>query len=178
MDAELLTAKMVAELQQEIKQVMEESEQEKTGPAQLNRFEQGVRQALNRLGTQLTQRQIEQAGRAHEKGPRDCRQCGKQMRNVKRATLVVQSIFGALTVARTKYGCGGCERTEYPLDGYYGWQPHHFTPTAKEWVCLMCQEHAYEGSVEILGRVSGIAGTVETFRDVAQECGEIGRAHV
>ena len=58
MDAELMTPEMVEELREEIKRVMERSREEATGQAQLNAFEQGMRKALNRMGSKLTQRQI------------------------------------------------------------------------------------------------------------------------
>jgi hypothetical protein len=172
MDTQLLTDDMVAQLRAEINQIVQQSTQPSSAPARLHAFEQGLRQTLNRLGAQLTQRQVEAEAKSQEKGPQPCPQCGEAMRNVKRASVTVQSIFGSLRVHRTHFHCRACAQSFYPLDACYGWSPHRFTSTAKEWVCLMTQGHAYETAVEILGRVSGIQATVETLRDVTQESGQ------
>jgi hypothetical protein len=173
-DAELLTEEIVAELKEGIKELMEhraEEEERKSGKERLNEFEQGLRRRLNRLGAKITQRQIEREGRVHERGRRTCTSCGEKMRNVAREGITVQSIFGPIEVRRTRYQCAQCQRNEYPLDEYYGWHRHRFTPTAKEWVCLMCQAEAYEESVELLRRVTGMEGGAHAFREVVQECG-------
>lgn len=174
MDAELMTEEIVAEFREEIKELLELREQEEkqeTGKERLNRFEQGLRRRLNRFGAKIERRHIELEGSKQERGLRYCDGCGGQMRNVSRETITVQSVFGPMEVTRTRFRCEKCKRTEYPLDGYYGWEKHRYTPTAKEWVCLMCQGDAYPESVEILGRVTGIEGAVHVFREIVQECG-------
>jgi hypothetical protein len=172
MNHELLTPEIVAELQQGIKSVVEASEEEEGGQAQLDAVEQGLRRMLNRMGTQLMKQYLHTEGRECERGPKRCEQCGGGLRNVKRAALTVQSIFGPVAIRRAHYHCRACARSVYPLDERYGWQAHRYTPTAKEWVCLLCQAQPYEEAVEILGRVSGMRGTVESFREVVQECGQ------
>lgn len=171
MDHELLTDEIVAEVREEIKGIAEASEEVGSGEERLNRWEQGLRRVLNRLGAKLTEREVEALGREQESGRRVCEQCGEKMRNVSRQSIVIQSIFGGLAVKRRRFTCSGCARTDYPLDRYYGWEQHRFTSTAKEWVCLLAQGHPYESAVDLLGRLSGIRGTVESFRGVVQECG-------
>jgi len=171
MDADLLTQEMVADLQQEIKELVKASAEGGTGPERLNRFEQRLRKILNRMGARITQRHIEAEGRTHERGPRACKACGEKIRNVNREAITIQSIFGPMQVRRTRYHCAPCQVNEYPVDQYYGWSEHRFTPTAKEWVCLMCQADAYEESVEMLRRVTGMEGAQHAFREVVQECG-------
>ncbi len=171
MDTELLSDDMVTQLRQQINRLAQQSAHQETGAAQLDAFEQGLRQTLNRLGAELMQRQVASAAQAREKGPQTCASCGATMRNVKRAPLTVQSIFGPLRIRRTHFCCPSCQQSFYPLDAFYDWSKHRFTPTAKEWVCLMTQAHAYDTAAQMLGRVSGMETTVETLRDVTQECG-------
>lgn len=174
MDTELLTEEIVAELKEGIKELLEQLGQageSENGKERLNQFEQGLRRQLNRLGVKITQRQIEREGRAHERGSRACGSCREPMRNVSREGVTVQSIFGPMTVRRTRYQCGQCHHNAYPLDDYYGWSAHRFTPTAKEWVCLLCQAEAYEESVEVLRRLTGMEGAQHAFREVVHECG-------
>jgi hypothetical protein len=172
MEHEWMSEAMVTELDEEIKRVVKESEEAAEGGGErLHRMEEGVRQAMNRMSGRLLKEYLERT-ESKDRGPRACEPCGQRMRNVKRAELTVQSVFGALTVRRTHYYCEGCRRSSYPMDEQYGWQPHRFTPLAKEWVCLFTQAQAYEEAVKMLGRVSGILGTVESYREVTHECGQ------
>lgn len=172
MEHEWLSEEMVTELEAEIKSLAGAREAEGDGgQEQLNAVEQGLRKALNRLGQRLVKDYVERI-EAADRGPCACGVCGQRMRNVKRAKLTVQSIFGPVRLRRRHYYCGGCRRSEYPMDTRYGWEKHRYTPTAKEWVCLFSQGEAYEEAVTYLGRVSGIEGTVESFRAVTQECGQ------
>ena len=172
MDVEQITASMVAELTKGIKEVLEEREEERTGEARLSGLEQRSRELLNRVGRSLMRRMIESEGRASERGPKECSACGEKMRNVNRVQVEVQSVYGPVRVLRTRFHCPGCGKNVYPMDEHYGWKDHRFTPTAKEWICLVSQSEAYEEGADILGRVSGIVGTGPVFRDVTQECGK------
>ncbi len=160
MGTELLTEDMVTQLRAQVQQMAPPSAAHPTGAAQLHAFEETLRQTLNRLGAALTQHYLQAAGRAQEQGPQACPDCGPPMRNVKRAPLTVQSIFAPLRLTRTHFHCSACQRSVYPLDDHYGWGAHRFTSTAKAWVCLMTHQQADASAVEVLGRVSGIAGTV------------------
>jgi len=159
MEVEQFTAGIVAELAEGIKEVLEEREEDRTGEARLSGLEQRSRELLNRVGRGLMRRLIESEGRSSERGPRECSGCGEKMRNVNRVGVEVQSVFGPVRVLRTRFHCPGCGANVYPMDEQYGWQDHRFTPTAKEWICLVSQSEAYDAGAEILGRVSGIVGT-------------------
>ena len=147
MEVEQFTAGIVAELAEGIKEVLGERAREARGEARLSGLEQRSRELLNRVGRGL-------------------------MRNVNRVEVEVQSVFGPVRVLRTRFHCPGCGANVYPMDEHYGWKAHRFTPTAKEWICLVSQSEAYDAGAELLGRVSGIRGTAPVFRDVTQECGK------
>lgn len=172
MDVERFAAGMVAELTEGIKELLEEREGEESGESRLNGLEQGFRRLLNRMGRGLMQRLIESEGRESERGPKECAGCGVRRRNVNRVSVEIQTVFGAVRVRRTRFHCAGCGENVYPMDEHYGWEAHRFTPTAKEWICLVSQGDAYAGAAEILSRVSGITGTESVFRDVTLECGK------
>lgn len=172
MNEELLTDEMVTELREGIKQLAEAKEKEETGRARLDVAERTFKHLLDQMGAKLTAREVELERRQVEKVRPECPGCGKAMRNVKPCEVWVQSVFGEMRVKRTQYACARCRQSEYPLDAYYGWEEHRFTSTAKEWICLMTKSMSYEGAVDLLGRVSGIRGSVEAYRDVTQECGE------
>lgn len=161
---------IVAEVEAGIKE-LESKLGSSSGGSWLRGYEEGVRRVLNLAGTRLLEEALplrEERGR----GARNCSVCGERMRNVKRAEITVQSIFGGVRVNRTHYHCKPCGRSDYPVDAEYGWKEHRFTPLAKDWICYTTQKEAYQESAKTLGRMSGMAVTGETCRAVTQTCGE------
>jgi len=158
---------IVAEIEAGLKELESQGESS-SGGRSLRGHEEGLRRVLNRAGTRLLEERIHVAEECGG-GARHCSVCGERMRNVKRAEITVQSIFGPVRVKRTHYHCKPCGRSDYPVDEAYGRTRHRFTPLAKDWIWYVTQKEAYQESARTLCRMSGMEVTGEMCRAVVTQ---------